>query len=178
MILIISEQCDTSTDVVCDWLNHFGEKYIRVNLEECILNGLNIQLTSKYDMDFSSKSFSLKYSEIKSVWFRRGYLKFFIPNIKNSYLPSSLAQEVNIELRNNLFEEHTTLFGFIYSKLMELPHLGNPHLYNINKLIVLDKAIKAGLNLPNTIITTSKDTLDEFSNNEIGLTGYCATRLM
>lgn len=49
---------------------------------------------------------------------------------------------------------------------MELPHLGNPDQYNINKLVVLDSAIKAGLKVLNTIITTKRDTFEEFRKNE------------
>lgn len=103
MILIISEQSDTSTDIVCDWLVHYKEKFIRVNLEECFLNSLNIQLSPNFDIVFSTQYSTFKYSSLKSVWFRRGYFKFFIPNFKDCQLPSAIVNDINIELRNNLF---------------------------------------------------------------------------
>ena len=31
MILILSEQIDNTTDIVCSWLNRYGCSYLRVN---------------------------------------------------------------------------------------------------------------------------------------------------
>ncbi len=31
MMLILSEQTDVTTDIVCSWLNHYGCSYLRVN---------------------------------------------------------------------------------------------------------------------------------------------------
>ena len=30
-MLILSEQTDATTDIVCSWLNHYGCSYLRVN---------------------------------------------------------------------------------------------------------------------------------------------------
>jgi hypothetical protein len=30
-MLILSEQTDVTTDIVCSWLNHYGCSYLRVN---------------------------------------------------------------------------------------------------------------------------------------------------
>ena len=34
MILILSEQTDATTDIVCSWLNHYGCNYLRINEED------------------------------------------------------------------------------------------------------------------------------------------------
>jgi hypothetical protein len=77
MILIMSDSDENSTVFVTQWLLNQGVPFFRINKEDCI--NLEVIKLSNGSFDFEiSNSFGrkLKISEVKSVWYRRGRIKF------------------------------------------------------------------------------------------------------
>lgn len=71
-ILIVTNKNDEHSDLVIDKLIKFKAKYIRFNTEEFPeLVKIDISINNKFNGLFIFKDCQLKFSDIKSVWFRR-----------------------------------------------------------------------------------------------------------
>jgi hypothetical protein len=152
MILILSEKNDRSTDKVEVWLNYFKAAYVRVNKEEETDMLESISLGNKNNnIVFNIHNTSYCLNDFKVVWNRRGHVRINFP-----VFPEDLKKQepklVNVMVKN-LSEEYKTLQHFIYYKIKQLPSINDPRVYNINKLMVLDQAIKSGFSIPNTSIS-------------------------
>ncbi|MFT4071641.1 MAG: grasp-with-spasm system ATP-grasp peptide maturase [Dysgonamonadaceae bacterium] len=153
MILIITHESDTSTHKVVDWLFSQDKSFKILNRE----NGFSLNkliLTNKKRELFPSFI-------ISSFWFRQGG---FIINTNKVYIPNELiSKEI---LSNQIRQEMESLSHFIQEKIISNCEnvIGNPKLsQNINKLEILEIAVKVGLNIPDTIITSSKEELVSFN---------------
>lgn len=158
MILILSEVSDVMTDCVCQWLFFKNEKFVRINNED--FYQYKIQMLSdnnRFEILLTNNDHSYKISEFKKVWFRRGNFYFLKP--EKPLYPNSKVQE---KIKEHIDFEEQTLVNFIYSVLIQKPHINNPLHYNSNKLISINTAIKYGLTIPNTLITNSKKALTSF----------------
>lgn len=148
MILIISESQDLSTTQVIEWLKEFNKSYIRINYEERI----KVNFIGN-DINFVGQDFDFNLSEIKSVWYRRGYLNIDFPKTGN------------IDIDDFLNEEKKSLIEYIYQKLSEKHHLNTINNYYINKLITTDLAKKYGLVTPKSYLYSSRKNLYYLVNN-------------
>lgn len=152
MILILSEKSDRSTDKVETWLQYFKAVYVRVNKEEIndMLSSIAIG-NEENNLVFSIQNKSFHLSDFKVVWNRRGYVNVSYPEFPEELVKHE-PQLVNAIVKN-LNEEYKTLKDFIYYKIKQLPSINDPRVYNINKLMVLDKALQCGFSIPNTSIS-------------------------
>lgn len=74
VILIASEGFDSTTDVVCQWLYHYGHLFIRVNREdECRVVEIKIGKTMDLLIEVNGL-YCFRLSQVKSFWYRRGGL--------------------------------------------------------------------------------------------------------
>ena len=161
MILILSEHHDPTTDMVCDWLNHYNANFVRTN------NGTNndniygkIVFTDNiliFELQINGKTYNL--DEISCIWCRRGHLNIKMPYIND--LNFSEIEIINV-VDNHLFRESSTLHRFFEYLIEEKMHINNPNHYNSNKLIALRTAQKAGLKIPETVITQNAEVLKQF----------------
>ena len=142
MILIITNEADHSTNLVLDWLHFFKIDHLRVNQED----NLTISVKNN-DIIIGNEEFSFCLSEIKCVWYRRGYL-----NIKIHYTD-------NNNLNFFLKEEVSKIKEYIYYKLSNLPNINDFKNADVNKLIVNEIASKVGLNVPLEYLVTSEHDL-------------------
>lgn len=152
MVLIMSQYGDNSTVYICRWLLHWGVPFERIDLEETYeLEGVNL---NKNGVDFIIRNGEkrIKMSEVRSVWYRRGDLNFTLPDC--SILSDSDLQRAT---RSHLKNENATLAHFFYHLMREKPHIGTFHQRSVNKLRVLYEAIKLGIAVPKTIISTQKE---------------------
>jgi len=143
MILIITHKADFTADFIINKLNHRGVAYKRFNCEDILFSDLTVRFEP-----------NLKYSifgenNYRSVWFRRTKL----PEIKN--LPTEeryyILSETDSLLKN--------LFSILSAKWLSSPTA----VYEAeNKLRQLEAARRIGFNIPNTLITTSKNELKKF----------------
>ncbi len=142
MILIITEEADYSSSMVINWLLYYRINFIRINENdelhvECLLN----------DFRITNNSFNFLLSEIKGMWYRRGFLNIKIEKSEN-------------EIINNFKKaEFTKLKQYIYYKLSLLPNINSFTNSDVNKLVVNDIASKIGIITPQEYILSSKDEL-------------------
>lgn len=163
MILIISETLEKSTDEVVEWLINFKVDFVRINYGE----GVNILKKviindNRLDVTFSINNQTFHLSDIQSVWFRRGHLHIF----SAVNLDTFGDNEFQRKLGKHLEREDKTLLDFIYQQLKTKKSLNHPSVYNMNKLIGLDMAMKAGLKIPNTLVTTNNNDLNSFNQKQ------------
>lgn len=162
MVLIISENSDISTNHVIEWITNVGYPFVRINWED------KVEIKS-----FNLNSFSLlvndkvlvEYEKITSVWFRRGKIK-----LNESYLiAKSDKDKFTNYLREHLKVELKAYEEYIYHLLYKKRHIGSFDKLHINKFIILDKAVKCGLSIPQTYVVSSKQELEKllFKHGEL-----------
>lgn len=146
MILILSEEQDTSTDDVINWLIYYKKAFIRINYED-LIEGIYLD-SNKIELFFEGKS--VNFDEITSFWHRKGnFVHYLLPQIK----------KISRYKKNYLYQEWNSVKDYLLFKLIEKKSINNLIFGNINKLIVLDTAQKVGLLVPDFYITDNKKTL-------------------
>lgn len=150
MILIISSYNDYSTTAVIEWLNFFNKKWIRINdSDEIVLNFIGD------DIVFNVNNLSFNLSEIKSCWYRRGFLNLkFNLNNKIKHFEDFNSMEVN------------KVEQFIYYKLSSLKNINSYTNSEANKLIIADLARQLEIKTPNDYLFNSKKELLNLINND------------
>ena len=155
MVLIMSRDNDYSTIQITQWLKYFGMPFIRINQEDSY-KITKIEIGDKIDFELCSNlGLNIFFSNIKSVWYRRGHLNF-IYNL-NCDIPLDLRQYSKI----HLIDELKILEEYFYFLMNELPHLGSFQTRGMNKLEVLYKAKQIGITIPKTSVVDSSDYLDK-----------------
>nr|WP_288935707.1 grasp-with-spasm system ATP-grasp peptide maturase [uncultured Allomuricauda sp.] len=149
MVLIISNSQDSSTTKVIEWLEHYKCKWFRINKEDIVSIQFDVD-----DMSFLLDEVKLKLSEIKSVWYRRGFINNHLFKRRNLN-PNSHPDDIN----NFLNHEHEHLKQYIYFLLSKKKSLNLYAQAEVNKLIVTDLASEYGLVVPKSFILDSLDSL-------------------
>ena len=142
MVLLFSEKSDITTNLVIDWLDYFGEEWLRINENE------NIEF---FEVDgkifFEIRNKQILFDEVKSVWYRRSTFK--VQRFKSG----------NEGLNIYLSEEQYWYEDYINYKIKQKAiGICNKQM-NVNKLIVNDIAKKIGFFIPKAYILTKKDML-------------------
>lgn len=159
MILILTEEFDSTTNKVIDWIEYFGLSFIRINetsnLELSSLTISNQQ--SKFSLKFDNKT--IDSDKIKSFWYRRGFL-----NNKFKLLENNQIENYNKIVNRYLSRENEHLRQIYYNILESKKSIGKINDNKINKLEVLIKAKDFGLDIPETIISNSKKDIINLLN--------------
>lgn len=161
MIAVISnESGEPSTSDVVNWIKYlghnplllYGEYFGRhLNMD---INFLDEKEVASFDL--FGQSFSV--DDISVVWYRRDrtYITESIDNMSN---------DSNKEkLKRTIFRETNTLRSHFYSLLENKKWLSEPKSSLVNKLDILKLAVTVGLKVPDTLVTTSKNSLINFFN--------------
>ncbi|WP_223601179.1 grasp-with-spasm system ATP-grasp peptide maturase [Chryseobacterium sp. GVT01B] len=146
MILIISQNNEITTTEVIKWLLKLEKSFIRVQEEEIFdikIKERRIYLESPRNCFFID--------EITSIWYRRGGLKFNRLHYKN--------EAINL----NMNEYQHWLEDYIIKFLESKKHINKQSNSDINKLLVLEEAQKAGLDVPDYFLS---DTTDDVTLNK------------
>ncbi|MEG0928429.1 grasp-with-spasm system ATP-grasp peptide maturase [Chryseobacterium sp.] len=140
MILIISQNHEITTTEVIKWLLKMGKSFIRVNEDEVF----DIKTKEKriYIESHRNRFFI---DEITSVWYRRGGLNFRHVQYKN--------ESINI----NMNEYQHWLEDYIKKTLESKKHINKESNSDVNKLLVLEKAQKIGLDVPSYFLASNTD---------------------
>ncbi|AQX03700.1 grasp-with-spasm system ATP-grasp peptide maturase [Elizabethkingia anophelis] len=136
MILIISNNKETTTTEVIKWLSVMGKKYIRIHEDEFFEIKI---LENRILLESTHSSFFL--DEIKSVWFRRGGLKFKRFQYEN---PS-----VNLHMN----EVQHWLEDYVIKTLESKKGINKKSSSLMNKLFVLEKAKEIGIDVPSYFLS-------------------------
>lgn len=160
MILIISSEEDNSTNLVIRWLKYFNKNFIRINGTTNV--SLSKLVVSDTETDFElilNDSFhqnkKLLYSEITSVWYRRGFIHIVTNAFENNQL--------ELYLRRFLIRENEHIENFIYHLLGFKRHI-NTYFddQEVNKIEVLLKAKECGLKIPDTLVSAKRESFYKF----------------
>lgn len=152
MILIISSNREATTDFVETWLQYYHIDYYRINeFDKISIEYLTIT-NEKIDFILQvNEQRKIKYSEIKSVWYRRGLINIFKNYLDFSNL-SKDSFEYNIEQYKK--EELDNVHTFLFKMLAKKNSISNFNTARMNKLNVLQEAVAVGLNIPDSFLTT------------------------
>jgi hypothetical protein len=155
MILIVTESTDFSTFKVGEWLYHLGKPFDIINENSNVI--IDNVCLNHFEIGFDIIIDNIRYksSDINTVWFRRGGIRLLFNKIDDS---------LNLEFQEGLLkymnDEIKMIQEFIIQEFYSKSHFGM--IGNINKLRVLKGALSVGLNIPNTLITTTKRQLSDF----------------
>jgi ATP-GRASP peptide maturase of grasp-with-spasm system len=140
MILILSENNDFTTNEVIKWLHLYEKNYIRVHEYELF----EIKVIDKRILLKSERN-SFYIDDIKSVWFRRGGIKF------------NRIQFQNLAVNTIMNETQFWLEDYVIKTLESKKHINKQSNNRTNKLLVLEKAIDVGLNVPTYFLAENTD---------------------
>lgn len=168
MILILSEQTDATTDIVCSWLNHYGCNYLRINEEDAHNPNVEIRIKNgKFKVTYSNGSRIYDLSDIGICWYRRGFFTFHV----EERLPD-VNDFTNGSITRFLSNEGKTLENFFYNLFGKKLSINHPVNYNFNKIIALHEAADIGFKIPNTLICRHSVDLKKFVDEN----GSCITK--
>lgn len=139
MILIITNEADYSTSIVINWLHFFNLDFIRINENDEVDVSFD-----KNEIIFKNKQFKFLLSDLKGVWYRRGFLKIVIDKINDEKLDNFRKLEIS------------KVKEFIYYKLSLLQNINQYENSDVNKLVVSSIAREFGLLVPEDILVNSR----------------------
>jgi ATP-GRASP peptide maturase of grasp-with-spasm system len=140
MILIISNNNERTTNRIIKWLIQDKKKFIRIHEDEVF----EIKTENK-KIFLQSNRHIFFLDEITSVWYRRGRLK-----IKR-------LQYDNPSVDIHMNEIQHWLEDYVRTKLESKKHINKESNSDVNKLLVLEKAIKLGLEVPEYFLADNTD---------------------
>ena len=140
MILIFSQNDDYSTNEVIKWLISFKKPYIRVQEDEVF----DVRILKKRILLKSDRN-EFYIDEIDSVWYRRGGLKF----LRLEYM--------NASINSHMLETQHWIADYIIKTLESKKHVNKISSSLVNKLVVLEIAEKAGLQVPQYYLSDNTD---------------------
>ncbi len=161
MILILSDEDDFSTNEVIDWLLYYEQNVFRLNRTDHI-RIQDLSIDSESGINFTliiNHKISVKSSEIRSYWYRRGFLK------KDLTFVRSEKQDLDRQMNRFLEKETDSTYELLYRLLRKKHGFNNIHENDTNKAENLENAKKCKLTIPATLITTEKRVLQRFLKN-------------
>ena len=158
MTIIFSANDDYSTTKVIEWLAHYGANFIRVNSDELVTNTVNVNIQkNNFSITLKLNDNIIDLKKVKNIWYRGGNLLRFIPNKFQT-----VDTELQRVLLKNIAFENDSLIDFFYTFSKNASNIGSYDTYQLNKLHCLKMAALVGLNVPNSLVTTSKEELIKF----------------
>lgn len=144
MILILSEERDKSTNEVIQWLDYYGKKWIRINQED----RLDLSFTEN-DIVLNVNNKTVKFSAIKSFWYRRGFFNY-----------EHKLNNISEHFKNFLNEESFHTKNYLYYLLDKKNSIGSIRTSIANKLISNDLAKRVNLKTPEFYLLSYKSDLE------------------
>lgn len=138
MILIFSNNNERTTTEVIKWLTIMKKEFIRVYEDEIFTIKI---INKRFFLESYRNTFFI--DQIKTVWFRRGGLRFKTIAYKNT--------EVNL----HMYEHQHWLQDYVRSYLQSLRTINKETDFYVNKLTVLDEVQKVGLKVPKYFLSES-----------------------
>ncbi|MDX8554359.1 grasp-with-spasm system ATP-grasp peptide maturase [Tenacibaculum sp. 1B UA] len=165
MVLILSEENDTSTNLVLDHFihnkklvkRHNGENQKQFGYISLFINDLSFSIKLEQGSIKLTDNKSNKELDITSVWFRRPYSGVNDFNISLNSKDSINSESAYRSILNNykIFKDY--LFNNIVKK-----SLGSYNITGLNKIKTLSLAKGVGLTIPKTIITNNREEVVRF----------------
>ncbi|MEZ4776757.1 MAG: grasp-with-spasm system ATP-grasp peptide maturase [Bacteroidia bacterium] len=164
MVIISSQNSDTSTGEVIDWLRSMGTAAYRINGEifEAALGEFELTISPETSptLTIEAEGKRVDLADITAFWFRRSAIDTTAASRLESH-PAS--PDLKQQMLGHLGMESSILQTAFFSWLSDKKVLGNHREKGMNKLAVLQMAQAAGLEIPATIVTNSKEKLKAFA---------------
>lgn len=164
MVIISSQNSDISTGEVMDWLKSMGTTAYRINGEifEAALGEFELTIdpesSPSLTLEVDGKKVGL--DDITAFWFRRSAIDLTAASRLESHTASP---DLKQEMLGHLSMESSVLQTAFFSWLSTKKVLGNHREKGMNKLVVLQMARAAGLEIPATLVTNAKEKLRVFA---------------
>lgn len=168
MILILSQTVhESTTEFVMDWLECLGARCVRLNGEDfdgdC---GVSLRVSAsgaQLRVDGGNGDEPLPLEQVRAVWYRR-WQRHLRHGATEMVDPShGVAQQLRLDLYRHLNMEARKLAEVLFARLAGVPWLADPTTVSPNKLLVLERAAAAGLDIPATLVTTHRADLERFA---------------
>ncbi|MDR2011402.1 MAG: grasp-with-spasm system ATP-grasp peptide maturase [Bacteroidales bacterium] len=154
MILIITNNEDASTNDVIDWLDFYDADFFRINASD-IFNYKNfcIYIDNYDDTKIIINNREINLKEINSIWYRRwGY---------------SFNKEYNdIQISSSLQTEFKDISNYLFRLFKNIPSINVIEDFQLDKLTQLEYAKKAGLLIPDTLVSNKRSNCYDFIDSE------------
>lgn len=161
MILILSqEENELTTEQVLDWLMYYGCEAIRLNGENLLTETFQWQILENNNQ-FNFVNSQVILSKVRVIWYRR-WIKY---SKNNSMLLANLTAKSLHNVKSHLKFEFGTFSRHFFNSLKNTKWFDTPTLSHLNKLDVLLLANQNGLRIPKTLVTNSKQQLQNFYND-------------
>lgn len=173
MILIFSQAThEPTTEFVMDWLEALGASCVRLNGEDvdgqC---GVSLRLSTAGaelllddgDGYGNGEDGTLPLDRIDAAWYRRWQSHQRHGATEMVDRRHGIEQQARIDLYRHLNIEGRKLSEMLYAHLAKVPWLNSPASASPNKLLVLERAAAAGLEIPATLVTTRRSEVEAFA---------------
>ncbi len=154
MILILTLENELSTSHVINWLNYYNKSFDRINETDLLTAEINIDNSGKSLKVINNQYYNLH--NYKSYWYRRGDFNLNTIHINGQ---NAVIKKINQNYEENNFDIQDYVHYYLQNNVRSI---NNYHNNNINKLCELDIAQKVGLNIPITLVTSSKVSVLDF----------------
>lgn len=170
MILVLSQTVhEPTTELVMDWLEHFGARHLRLNGEDfdgdCEVTLTLSTAGSELVIDGgpAGDGEPLPLDRVRAVWYRRwqSYQRHAATEMVDPR--HGIAQQARFDLLRHLNVEARKLAEVLWARLAGAAWLSSPHTASPNKLLVLERAAAAGLAIPATLVTSRRTELERFA---------------
>jgi ATP-GRASP peptide maturase of grasp-with-spasm system len=166
MICILSHsQIETSTEDVIDWLRAWKIPFIRINGSDIDDYGgplISISKAGVWDR-IEADGVALGTDEIRVVWYRRWAYKNAYRSVE-LFVDDKHSSAVNLcSVYLHVYHELQGVSHFLFSRMASAKWLGDPAISSVNKLQVLRLAAEVGLDIPETLVTTSAKEARRFA---------------
>ena len=139
-------------------------KVIRVNVEDRIFNMVSLinNVKNSLHLQIATKNnniFNINNSDITSYWYRRGKLQTM-----SSHIDDTLEVDIVKSINKHLADEKKYKEDYIITSIETCVNqrIGSYYVRDVNKMNLMNVAGKVGFDIPETIITGSKNNLTEF----------------
>ncbi len=153
--LIYSHPFDYSTDEVMEWIHRLEQGgVIRYNS--------NKEPIETKDININDKTPSLSKEKYASIWFRKwDQVAIQGPIVEEDIADPSFKEQLPY-FNQVIYEESKILHDYHYKKHTSKRILSRFFEISENKILVLQKAKEAGLDIPTSLVTKNKDSLLKF----------------
>lgn len=165
MIVLLSRRSgDTTTDVVANWLERLGARFFRLNVEDLEYpSRFSYSPTSRFlrlHDDLAGRELVVDLAAVRVVWYRRWtwFERYHRQHIDPFFTDEHLQQEV----LTYLAQELGSVGQAVWSGMRHARWIGDAASARIDKTRVLSVAHEVGLDVPATIIATTREALLEF----------------
>jgi len=164
MILILSTDGDVATNDVINWLRFYQQPFVRLNDNDLLRYEFVFSFKENGDPWFSvqTEAHAFHSDDISVVWFRKFGFYHALPNFND--INNRMTSSFMYQFKNEYFGA----LSLVFLALQHKKWLLRPDQVMPSKMRVLSYALKAGLNIPRSVVLNSRTGLQQvLQTNEV-----------